>query len=36
VAVGLHTDLRLGDVTVQVDHLREQMALLQKILKDAG
>jgi hypothetical protein len=29
-----HTDLKLGDVSVQLDHLREQMASLQKILKD--
>jgi hypothetical protein len=29
-----HTDLRLGDISAQLDHLREQMASLQKILKD--
>jgi hypothetical protein len=29
-----HTDLKLGEVTAQLDHLREQMASLQKILKD--
>lgn len=29
-----HTDLKLGDVSAQLDHLREQMASLQKILKD--
>lgn len=29
-----HTDLKLGDVTVQLDHLREQNNALQKILKD--
>jgi hypothetical protein len=29
-----HTDLKLGDVSVQLDHLREQTASLQKILKD--
>jgi hypothetical protein len=29
-----HTDMKLGDVTVQLDHLREQTASLQKILKD--
>ena len=29
-----HTDLKLGDVTAQLDHLREQNNALQKILKD--
>lgn len=29
-----HTDLKLGDITAQLDHLREQMAALQNILKD--
>lgn len=29
-----HTDLKLGDISAQLDHLREQMASLQKILKD--
>ena len=29
-----HTDLKLGEVSAQLDHLREQMASLQKILKD--
>ncbi|HEX7993574.1 MAG TPA: hypothetical protein VF506_06595 [Streptosporangiaceae bacterium] len=29
-----HTDLKLGDVSAQLDHLRDQMASLQKILKD--
>jgi len=29
-----HTDLKLGDVSAQLDHLREQIAALQKILKD--
>jgi hypothetical protein len=29
-----HTDLKLGDVSVQLDYLREQNASLQKILKD--
>jgi hypothetical protein len=29
-----HTDLKLGEVTAQLDHLREQIASLQKILKD--
>lgn len=29
-----HTELKLGDVSAQLDHLREQMASLQKILKD--
>ena len=29
-----HTDLKLGDVNAQLDYLREQMASLQKILKD--
>ncbi len=29
-----HADLKLGDVSAQLDHLREQMASLQKILKD--
>jgi hypothetical protein len=29
-----HTDLKLGDVNAQLDYLREQMASLQRILKD--
>jgi uncharacterized protein HemX len=29
-----HTDLKLGDVSAQLDHLREQNDSLQKILKD--
>jgi hypothetical protein len=29
-----HTDLKLGDVSVQLDYLREQNASLQKILKE--
>jgi len=29
-----HTDLKLGDVSAQLDFLREQNASLQKILKD--
>jgi hypothetical protein len=29
-----HTDLKLGDVSVQIDYLREQMDSLQKILKE--
>jgi hypothetical protein len=29
-----HTDLKLGDVSVQLDYLREQNEHLQKILKD--
>jgi hypothetical protein len=29
-----HTDLKLGEVTAQLDHLQEQMASLQRILKD--
>jgi hypothetical protein len=29
-----HTDLKLGDVSAQLDYLREQLASLQKILKD--
>lgn len=29
-----HTDLKLGDISAQLDHLREQLASLQKILKD--
>jgi hypothetical protein len=29
-----HTDLKLGEVTAQLDHLREQMTSLQMILKD--
>jgi len=29
-----HTDLKLGDVSAQLDHLREQTASLQKILKE--
>ena len=29
-----HTDIRLGDVSAQLDYLREQSDSLQKILKD--
>jgi membrane protein implicated in regulation of membrane protease activity len=29
-----HTDLKLGDVGVQLDYLREQMDSMQKILKE--
>ena len=29
-----HTDLKLGEVSAQLDYLREQNAALQKILKD--
>jgi len=29
-----HTDLKLGDVGVQLDYLREQMESMQKILKE--
>jgi hypothetical protein len=29
-----HTDLKLGDVSAQLDYLREQNEALQKILKD--
>ena len=29
-----HTDLKLGDVSAQLDHLREQNESLQKILRD--
>jgi len=29
-----HIDLKLGEVTAQLDHQHEQMASLQKILKD--
>ena len=29
-----HTDLKLGDVSVRIDYLREQMESLQKILKE--
>ena len=29
-----HTDLKLGEVTAQLDHLREQSNSLQKILKE--
>ena len=29
-----HTDLKLGDVGVQLDYLREQMQSMQKILKE--
>lgn len=29
-----HLDLKLGDVSAQLDYQREQMASLQKILKD--
>jgi hypothetical protein len=29
-----HTDLKLGDVSAQLDHLREQTESLQKILRD--
>lgn len=29
-----HTDLKLGDVTAQLDYLREQNESLQKILRE--
>jgi uncharacterized protein HemX len=29
-----HTDLKLGEVSVQIDHMREQMQSLQKILEE--
>jgi len=29
-----HTDLKLGDVSVRIDYLREQMESLQKILEE--
>jgi hypothetical protein len=29
-----HTDLKLGGVSAQIDHLRDQMESLQKILKE--
>jgi uncharacterized protein HemX len=29
-----HTDLKLGDVGVQLDYMREQMESMQKILKE--
>jgi uncharacterized protein HemX len=29
-----HTDLKLGDVSAQLDHLREQITSLQNILRD--
>jgi hypothetical protein len=29
-----HTDLKLGDVSVRIDYLRDQMDSLQKILKE--
>jgi hypothetical protein len=29
-----HADLKLGDISAQLDYLREQLASLQKILKD--
>lgn len=29
-----HTDLKLGEVSVRIDHLREQMESLSKILKE--
>jgi hypothetical protein len=29
-----HTDLKLGDMSVRIDHLMESMASLQKILED--
>ena len=29
-----HTDLKLGDLSVQLDYLREQNESLQKILKE--
>jgi hypothetical protein len=29
-----HTDLKLGDVSVRIDYLRDQMESLQKILKE--
>jgi hypothetical protein len=31
-----HAGLKLGDVSARPGHLREQVALLQDILKDAG
>ena len=34
IAAQEHTDLKLGEVSVQLDYLREQNASLQKILKD--
>jgi uncharacterized protein HemX len=34
ITVQEHTDLKIGDVSAQLDHLREQMASLQNILKD--
>ena len=29
-----HTDLKLGELSAQLDHLREQSDSLQKILKE--
>jgi hypothetical protein len=29
-----HTDLRLGQVTSQIDHMRDQLDSVQRILKD--
>jgi hypothetical protein len=29
-----HTDLKLGDVSVRIDHMREQMESLRKILNE--
>jgi uncharacterized protein HemX len=34
ITVQEHTDLKLGDVSVRIDYLREQVDSLQKILKD--
>jgi uncharacterized protein HemX len=34
ITVQEHTDLKLGEVSAQLDYLREQVASLQKILKD--
>jgi hypothetical protein len=34
VAAQEHTDLKLGEVSAQLDYLREQNASLQKILED--
>jgi uncharacterized protein HemX len=29
-----HTDLKMGEISVQLDHMREQIDSLQKILRD--
>jgi hypothetical protein len=34
IAAQEHSDLKLGDVSVQIDYLRQQMESLQKILKE--